>query len=398
MALSWRALVAAALLWAAPLMLAPSAYALTPYPPQPADTPWPTTQWPTGPGVGVDMAKVTALVEGKTLKPDALYGETRAVVIVQGGRLVLERYAPGYSATTRLVSWSMAKSITQAAVGIAASQGRLDPDAAMGAWLWPADDPRAKVTWKQWLNMVDGQKYLEMDAPSVAQSDAAKQLYGPGRLDVAAYCATLPQIHETGTHWNYNTCGINLVGASLARVIAPSDDPAVRREGMAQWLKEQVFGQIGMASAQPEFDSAGAFLGGSLVYATAQDFARFGLLYLRGGVWEGRQVVPRTWVTYARTPTPAKNVDTYGAGWWLTPEKGDGAPYRSLIVGGPVDAFSAQGHEGQVILIVPSKDLVVVRLGRFDDGPEHWDALGDWLGEIARAFPDVRRARTPSKS
>lgn len=395
MALGLRAGLAAACAALAALFAGPSAAALTPYPPQPNGAAWPTFEWSYGPAQGVDIERLTEQVEQKTRSRDPLLGETRAVLIVQGGRIVLERYAPGYSAATRLVSWSMAKSITQAAVGVAAAQKKIDPNAPMAPGFWPQGDPRGTITWRQWLNMVDGQKYVEMDAPSAAESDAAKQLYGPGRLDVARYCASLPQAHPPGAHWNYNTCGINLVGAALARAVSPADDAAVRRAATADWLGKSLFGPIGMTSAQPEFDAAGAFLGGSLVYATAQDFARFGLLYLRGGAWDGRQIVPRLWVDFARTPTPAKNVDTYGAGWWLTPAKGEGAPYRSLIVGGPIDAFSAQGHEGQVILIVPSKDLVIVRLGRFDEQRGSWDALGDWLGELARSFPDAAKPAAP---
>lgn len=393
MAFGLRALVRLRVLavGVAALLLAPAAQALSAYPAQPSGAAWPTFEWSYGPSVGVDIAPLADAIEKTTRNPDPLMGETRAVIIVQGGRIVLEKYAPGYSATTRLVSWSMAKSVTQAAVGVAAAQGKLDPDAPMGGWLWPKSDPRAAITWRQWLNMVDGQKYVEIDAPSVAESDAARQLYGPGRLDVARWCASQPLAAKPGARWNYNTCGINLVGASLARVIAPGDDAAARRQQTAAWLGANLFGPIGMTSAQPEFDATGSFLGGSLVYATAQDFARFGLLYLRGGRWDDKQIVPRKWVDFARTPTPAKNIDTYGAGWWLTPPKGDGAPLRSLIVGGPVDAFSAQGHEGQVILIVPSKDLVIVRLGRFDDRRGAWDALGDWMGGIARQFPDTPR-------
>jgi CubicO group peptidase (beta-lactamase class C family) len=375
------------------LALAPNAAdALTAYPPQPNGAAWPTLEWSYGPAIGADIEAIAEDVEKATRNRDPKFGETRAVIIVQNGRIVLEKYAPGFSATTRLVSWSMAKSITQAAVGVAAAQGKLDPNAAMGEWLWPKSDPRAAITWRQWLNMVDGLKYLEIEAPSVAESDAAKQLYGPGRLDVARYCAGLKLASAPGTSWNYNTCGINLVGASLARVISPGPDAAARRAATAEWLGAALFGPIGMTTAQPEFDETGSFLGGSLVYATAQDFARFGLLYLRGGRWDDKQIVPRGWVDFARTPTPATNIDSYGAGWWLTPAKGEGEPLRSLIVGGPIDAFSAQGHEGQVILVVPSKDLVIVRLGRFDDRRGAWDALGDWLGVIARKFPDAAPA------
>jgi len=390
MSFGLRALLGAILLACAP---AAAAFAVSPYPPQPTGSSWPTLEWSYGPAQGVDMAAIGDIVDQKVRMHDPKIGETRAVVIVQGGQIVLEKYAAGYSKTTRLVSWSMAKSITQAAVGVAAAQGRIDPSKPMGGWLWPASDPRAAITWRQWLNMVDGLKYVEIGAPSIAESDAAKQLYGQGRYDVARYCAGLKLAHRPGIRWNYNTCGINLVGASLARAIAPGPDAAARRSAMSEWMGASLFGPIGMTSAQPEFDESGSYLGGSLVYATAQDFARFGLLYLRGGEWDGKQVVPRDWVDFARTPTPARNIDSYGAGWWITPEKGAGAPLRSLLVGGPVDAFEAEGHDGQVILVVPSKDLVIVRLGKFDESRGAWDALGDWLGDITRRFPDVPARR-----
>ena len=143
-----------------------------------------------------------------------------------------------------------------------------------------------------------------------------------------------------------------------------------------------------MSSALPEFDAAGTFLGGSLVYATARDFARFGLLYLRDGVWDGRRILPAGWVDFARTRGPAANGATYGAGFWITPPVGDAARAHALTPGGPADLFTAQGHEGQLVVIVPSKDLVVVRLGHLDDN-RGWDALGQWVQALVAAFADV---------
>jgi CubicO group peptidase (beta-lactamase class C family) len=155
-------------------------------------------------------------------------------------------------------------------------------------------------------------------------------------------------------------------------------------------MRDHFFGPIGMRSAIPEFDAQGTFLGGSLVYATAHDFARFGYLYLRDGVWEGRRILPSGWVDFARTPQPAPDTDIYGAGFWITPQTGDGKAMRSLITGaGLRDAFSAQGRSGQVVLIVPSKDLVLVRLGEFaENNTKAWNLLGDWMAGVARLFPD----------
>jgi len=365
------------------------AAALVALPAQPGGVPWPTRDWPTAPA----PAAATAAIEralAATDHVDPELGETRAVVVVQGGRIVAERYMHGYGPTTRLVSWSMAKSITQALVGIAVKRGLVDLDRPMGNPRWPAGDARAAVTWRQWLQMVDGQDYHEIGMRDPARNDAARMLFGDGRLDVAAFAARLPQIHAAGTHWNYNTAGIELVDDALGRVFASGAGPAERRARVADVLGRELFAPLGMSSALPEFDAAGTFLGGSLVYATARDFARFGLLYLRDGVWDGKRILPAGWVDFARTRGPAPNGATYGAGFWITPPDGDPARPRALVAGGPSDLFNAQGHEGQVIVIVPSKDLVIVRLGLLDDFRGGWRALGRWLQPLVAAFPDAR--------
>jgi CubicO group peptidase (beta-lactamase class C family) len=143
-----------------------------------------------------------------------------------------------------------------------------------------------------------------------------------------------------------------------------------------------------MSSARPHFDRAGTFIGSAFVYATARDWARFGLLYLRGGVWDGRTILPAGWVDFARTKTGADNCDVYGAGFWITAAKGPGKPFPSLLAKGPRDAFMAQGHEGQLVVIVPSKDLVIVRLGHTSD-THGFRALGDWVERVVTLFPDV---------
>jgi CubicO group peptidase (beta-lactamase class C family) len=128
------------------------------------------------------------------------------------------------------------------------------------------------------------------------------------------------------------------------------------------------------------------------VYATARDWARFGLLYLRDGEWDGRRILPAGWVDFARTKTPAANCDVYGAGFWVTPAAGRGKPYVALAPDGPRDLFLAQGHEGQIVVVVPSKDLVLVRLGLFDDRVG-WGPLGEWVVNLLTRFPDVQNTR-----
>jgi CubicO group peptidase (beta-lactamase class C family) len=302
---------------------------------------------------------------------------------------VFERYADGYGPDTRLISWSMAKSFTQALVGAAVLQGRLGIDAPMGSPHWPAGDRRSSITWRQWLNMVDGQDYLEIGAPSVLANDVTHMLYGRGRGDTARFAASLPLVRDPGARWNYNSAGTVLIADALTRTIVPDPrDPEDRRRRMRAWMDASLFEPIGMRPIV-EFDPQGLYYGSALIWATGRDFARFGYLYLRGGVWDGQRVLPEGWVDFARTRGPDPDADIYGAHWWLTPDQGLGRPMRSLITDNSMaDAFSAQGHEGQIIVVAPSKDLVMVRLGRFDGGTESWDALGDWATRLIGAFGD----------
>jgi CubicO group peptidase (beta-lactamase class C family) len=361
---------------------------LTVLPPQPADVPWPTREWPTGPlPQNVDVEAFQAAMSDAFEGKNPNLGETRAVVIIHDGRLVHEQYAPGYTPETRLISWSMAKSVTQALVGVAITQNKLDPDRPMGHPKWKADDQRAAIPWRTWLQMTDGQRYLEIEAKSIADSDASRKLFGPGRFDVAGYCAGLPLIHQPGTHWNYNSCGIALIADALTRaIVAEPADAKARRAAMMQWMRASLFDVIGM-KAQPEFDAAGLYYGSALIYASARDFAKFGLLYLRDGMWEGQRVLPQGWVDFARTPGPGSNANMYGAGWWVAPSEGDGRPYAwHMDTESGRDSFSAEGFEGQFTLIVPSKNLIVVRMGLTREPQLRTGDYRRWMGRVARAF------------
>jgi len=368
------------LLAAAPLVALPA---------QPPGIPWPTDRWPSGPlPSGLDRAALVRLLEVVD-RTDEVLGETRAVVLVHGGRLVAERYRSGFTSQMPLISWSMAKSITHALVGIAVRQGKVNPAQPMGNPRWPPGDPRAAIPWKQWLQMVDGQAYREIQARNPADNDAAKMLFGEGRQDVAAYAASLPLIHRPGEHWNYNSAATNLVSEALVRAIAPqAKSPEERRAAMIGFMLSELFGRIGMISAQPQFDASGTFIGGEFVYATARDFARFGLLYLRDGVWEDSRVLPEGWVDFARTSPSTSDGNIYGAGFWVAPVDGQPRPpYGSAIVG-PRDSFQAQGYEGQITLIVPSKDLVLVRLGHMPESG--WRALSRWAADVVALFPAAK--------
>ena len=179
--------------------IAAGAEPLLAFPAQSAEVPWPTKQWPTGPlPAGVALPALEKHLE-VVARPHPVLGQTRAVVIVQGGRLVLERYLDGFGPDTALISWSVAKSITQALVGIAVRQGLVDIDKPMGHPRWPAGDRRAAIPWRQWINMVDGQAFHEIGAFGPTENDSARMLFGEGRLDVAGFAAALPLIHPPGT-------------------------------------------------------------------------------------------------------------------------------------------------------------------------------------------------------
>lgn len=340
---------------------------------------YPANVWAKG------VAPLETETELETLIADAMsrgiadeMGESREIVVIHKGRLVAERYAEGFTADTKLVSWSMAKSITQALVGRAVREGLIaDIDAPMPS-PWEEGDPRAAVTWRQWMTMTDGLDYSEVGETDLAKNDVVQMMFGAGRYDMVGYVETLPQIHEAGTHWNYSTAAFH----TISRAVQDQVDGQ-----MPDWLQAQLFKPLGM-DARPEFDASGTFLGGSLVYASARDFARFGYLYLRDGLWNGERLLPEGWVEFATTVHEGTDTNVYGAGWWVTPPEGETPTHPQSAISAPHDAFHAGGNEGQTIWVVPSKDLVIVRLGLMTNAPENWAALYEWNQKVARAFPD----------
>jgi CubicO group peptidase (beta-lactamase class C family) len=340
-------------------------------------------EWPTGPGRGDLTPAARAWRQAAAGEVKAI-GRSDAFLIVQDGVLVFERYGEDHGPAVRHIAWSMTKSVTHALAGVAVAQGRVDIDKPLET----VAHPNPKLTLRTLLTLTDGLKWDE-GTYSPTDSDATKMLFGPGRFDGAAYEAAKPQAFEPGTRWNYSTGAFQLAAAELQANLFPgARTPAARRAAMAGWMSGSLFDPVGMTTAVPEFDAAGGFVGGSFLYASARDFARFGELYRLDGVWKGRRILPKGWVMFARTPTvqPA-----YGAGFWLEAKRGNDP--ASLMGGaGPMDAFSAQGHGGQVIAIVPSKALVVVRLGLMEDDDPTWKAFGQWLTPIVVALPDMKSA------
>lgn len=346
-------------------------------PPQPADVPWPTHEWPTGDvPAAVDAAGLDATLDRAFgPDPDPGFGESHAAVIVHAGRIVAERYGPGTDLDTPLLSWSMAKSVTHALVGILVEQGRLDPHEPLGVPEWrDPDDPRGAITLHQALRMVDGLEFNETYAipedpeADVALSHCIDMLFGEGRADHGAYTAARPAIHPPDTVFNYSSGTSNLIARRVCDVIGRGDEATA-------WMHQHLFGPIGMTSAVPGFDEAGNFVGSSYVHATARDWARFGLLHLRGGRWGDRQVVPADWVDDGRTTRAVdEEGNHYGAHWWTAPD-GRGR-------------FWASGFGYQRVVCVPATDLVVVRLG--NTAEDDYETPRVWMDELVACFDPVR--------
>lgn len=336
-------------------------------PPQPHDTPWPTNDWPRGTPHDLDRPRFEALAgEAFAAKVTPTLGETHALLVVQGGRITFERYGEGFDAASTHHSWSMAKSITQALIGFLVKDRKLEIAAPADVPEWK-NDPRAAITLDQLLRMSSGLKFIEDYAPGGGPSDVIAMLFQEGKDDVAAYAAARPLEHAPGSYWSYASGTSNIVSRIASRTLSAYGAEFER------FMQARLFVPLGIRSAMPKFDRAGVFIGSSYCFMTARDFARFGLLYLRDGVWEERRLLPEGWADYARTPTfqqPGVDSNRYGAHWWLD-------------FGGP-GSFSANGYDGQFIIIRPDRDLIIVRHGVTPLALK--ENLKAWLGNVAACF------------
>jgi CubicO group peptidase (beta-lactamase class C family) len=288
--------------------------------------------------------------------------------------LVDERYATGIGPDTPLIGWSMTKSVMNALAGVLVSQGRLTLEAPVPIPEWQSPgDPRAAITLDQLLRMSSGLRFDEdMSSP---RSDVMRMLLAVG--DAAGFAVHKDLMATPGTAWSYSS-GTTMVIARAMRSAIQNDADYLN------FPRSALFDRIGMTSAVLETDAAGTFVASSFMYATARDWARFGLLYANDGVWNGKRILPDGWVTYSTSPAPADPQKRYGAHFWLAvPDEYSGAHCRL-----PADSFHAAGHEGQFVTIVPSRAAVIVRLGR-TRLPEAWDQCA-FASEVLAALDQAR--------
>ena len=300
--------------------------------------------------------------------------QTRAVAVVYDGQLIAERYAPGFGPDMPILGWSMSKSVTNALVGLLVRQGRLvlhDP-APVPEWR-ATEDPRGDITLDQLLRMSSGLAFEEIYRPL---TDATDMLYGAH--DFGAFAAQSHLEAPPDQKWHYSSGTANII-ARIVRYEAEKTGPNYYR-----FMREALFDRIGMTSAVMEPDSSGTFVGSSYTVATVRDWARFGLLYLQDGMWNGERILPEGWVEYTTTPTPGAPKGQYGALFWLN-AGAPGNPANRLWPHAPVDAYAAQGFQEQKVIMIPSRKLVLVRLGA--TAPRSaWDTDA-FIANVIRALP-----------
>ena len=250
-----------------------------------------------------------------------------------------------------MLGWSMSKSVTAALIGILVKEGRLNPEAPAPVPEWKKTDKEI-ITLKQLLQQTTG---LDFEEDYTKPSEVTNMLFKEG--DMAAFAARLPLKYEPGTVFNYSGGNTNI----LSRIIRHT----VGEAKYAAFPYQALFYKLGMYSALLEPDASGSYIGSSYCYATARDFARFGLLYLNNGRWNGEQILPEDWVKISVQPSMADKRKHYGYQFWLNGFSESDLTKR-WYPDVPADMFFAKGFGGQGIYIIPSKKLVVVRTGLRD--------------------------------
>ncbi|MDZ4729226.1 MAG: serine hydrolase [Xanthomonadales bacterium] len=337
------------------------------------------TPWPDG-----DLVETKPLPQGinsKALQAASNWAFERespeqvtiSLMVLQGSQIVLERYAPGFDIHTRTRTWSTAKSIAVTLIGMLVEQGRMALDEPIGIdWLPavanPEADPRNAITLRHLLNMSSG--LYPVDSMNMEYATGSGLSYWAGASS-AEGARNRGLIRTPGTFWDYENYDTLLAVYAMKQALG-------NEQTYAEFPRRALLDRIGMRNTLVSTDRFGDFILSSQVYTNARDLARFGLLYLQGGVWNGEQLIPESWIEFVRAPAPA-TADTgneYGGQFWLVPDD------RTDV---PKDAYTTAGNRGQYTIIVPSHNLVIVRRG-LDFGAQgfdHWDLTR----EVLKAFP-----------
>ena len=329
---------------------------------------------------GVPRTALVRAVDGLFTDGDA--GETRALVVLSGGHIVAERYGKGYGKTSKLIGWSMSKTITGVMIGMLVSDGRLALDTSPPIPLWQrSGDPRGAITLRQLLQMRSGLRHSEASDP-VYEAGEVRMLFLDGRDNMAAWAEEQPLESEPGRKWKYSSATTVILSDIAARVLTDRLEPEARRQAVSDYLKTRLFEPLGMKSMVPEFDAAGTLIGSSFIHGSARDWGRFGEFLRNGGAVKGAQMLPRGWIEFMTSANPRN--PGYGAQLWRNRPQSDG---EVVLMPGkaPASLFACLGHLGQYVLVSPEQKLTVVRLGK--SNVDQAQAVRDHLTEIVGLFP-----------
>ena len=326
-----------------------------------------TNYWPIGTKLAdtvpasLNLSKLKEAVNAsfENTNPEIL-AKTRAVVVIYKGQMIMEQYAEEFNKNSVQLGWSMTKSVTNAFYGIMGNKAMIDiyQPAPIKAW-HENNDPRNQITTDALLRMSSGLHWEEVYSNV---STATNMLYK--YADMGVFAASQSKEFEMNEKWNYSSGTTNI----LSKIMRDN----LGDEAYYRFAQEELFSKIGVTSAVIEPDASGTFVGSSYMWATTRDWARLGQLYLNNGNWYGEQILPVGWVGYTVTPTNGTDQGQYGSQWWLNAgEKGN--PENRLLPNVPTDMYMMDGYEGQRVFVVPSKDLVVVRLGQNKRGGFDYD-------------------------
>ena len=320
----------------------------------------------------VNRAELDKAVANAFAEPDLTKKRrTRAVVVVYDGKLVAERYAPGYNQHSMMHGWSMAKSFVSTFIGILVREGKLNIKDPAPVKTWNQGDSRHAITVEHLLQQTSGLAFREDYS---GYSEVTNMLFNKG--DMAGYAESLKLQHPPGTVFNYSGGNSNILSKIVREKLGDAEYYA--------FPATHLFNKIGMRSIMFEPDAMGTLVASSYVFATARDYARFGLLYCNNGKWKGEQILPEHWVEQTMKPPVSNSLGNYGYQFWVK-GRDKHPPYHPNFPDVPNDLFYADGYAYQEIYIIPSKKLVVVRLGLTLDGS--FDENG-FLRDILNSLKD----------